>query len=207
MISLHCDFHFLSFWNDMEWRNEEEWRGFRRVRKIWSLRCLSFRHHSVILSSFRNSQTNLAIDCPWNDVRMTRNDNKRHRLILSFRPHFYHSSVIQPWNGVWMKESGAVSYKRQHLILSFRPHFYHSSVIQPWNGVWMKDHSDPISIIPLPFRLGMGSEWKNKGIRDIAWFFHSDPISIIFLSFSHGMIIPLSFWPCESCIARHGMFF
>ena len=113
MISLHCDFHFLSFWNDMEWRNEEEWRGFRRVRKIWSLRCLSFRHHSVILSSFRNSQTNLAIDCPWNDVRMTRNDNKRHRLILSFRPHFYHSSAIQPWNGVWMKESGAVSYKRQ----------------------------------------------------------------------------------------------
>ena len=178
MISLHCDFHFLSFWNDMEWRNEEEWRGFRRVRKIWSLRCLSFRHHSVILSSFRNSQTNLAIDCPWNDVRMTRNDNKRHRLILSFRPHFYHSSVIQPWNGVWMKESGAVSYKRQHLILSFRPHFNHSSVIQPWN-----DHSSVIQ------------PWNG------VWMKESDAVSY---KRQHPI---LSFWPRESCIARHGMFF
>ena len=43
MLSSHCNFHSLSFKSDMEWRNEVEWRGFRRRRKKWILRCLSFR--------------------------------------------------------------------------------------------------------------------------------------------------------------------
>ena len=46
MISTHCNFDSSSFKNDindMEWRNEVEWRGFRRRRKKWILRCLSFR--------------------------------------------------------------------------------------------------------------------------------------------------------------------
>ena len=68
MISTHCNFHSLLFKNDMEWRNEVEWGGFRRRRKneFWDV-C----HSSIIPSSFRNSNTNLALDCPWNDLNDT----------------------------------------------------------------------------------------------------------------------------------------
>ena len=71
MLSSHCNFHSFSFKSDMEWRNEVEWRGFRRRRKKWLLRCLSFRLNPSSRPHSKIQTKNLALDCPWNDVWMT----------------------------------------------------------------------------------------------------------------------------------------
>ena len=78
MLSSHCNFHSLSFKSDMEWRNEVEWGGFRRRRKKWILRCLSFRHHSVFIQEFKHKlSSRLSMEWfewywnDWNEQGMT----------------------------------------------------------------------------------------------------------------------------------------
>ena len=78
MISTHCNFDSSSFKNDindMEWRNEVEWRGFRRRRKKMNSEMPVIPPYSVIPSSFRNSKIKLSsrLSMEWclNDSGMT----------------------------------------------------------------------------------------------------------------------------------------
>ena len=110
----HWYFHSLSFKNDMEWRNEEEWGGFWRERKKMnsemSVILPSFRH-PVIIQKFKHKLCTrlsewlrMTGEWPWNE-RIRCCLYKRQQPILSFRPHLDH------WNDLEMKESGAVSIR------------------------------------------------------------------------------------------------
>ena len=122
----HWYFLSLSFKNDMEWRNEEEWGGFRRERKKMnsemSVILPSFRH-PVIIQKFKHKLCTrlsewlrMTGEWPWNE-RIRCCLYKRQHPILSLRPHLDHSCVIQPflshsntkqfycpWNDVRMTE-------------------------------------------------------------------------------------------------------
>ena len=78
MISTHCNFDSSSFKNDindMEWRNEVEWRGFRRRRKKMNSEMSvippSFRH-PVIIQEFKHKlSSRWSMEWCLNDSGMT----------------------------------------------------------------------------------------------------------------------------------------
>ena len=91
-------------WNDgMGWN----WGVFGVGEKKLILRCLSFLHHSVIPSSFRNSNTNWAQDCPWNDVRMTqewpRNERIRWCILKETASDSFILTSQKRWHGMIFK--------------------------------------------------------------------------------------------------------
>ena len=92
-IEIFILFHSKMIWNDGMRRNGGV---FGEREKKWILRCLSFCHHSVILSSFRNSNTNFALDCQ-NDWEWLGNDlEMKESGAVSYRDstRFFHSDLI-----------------------------------------------------------------------------------------------------------------
>ena len=75
MLSSHCNFHFLSFKNFMEWRNGVELGGFRsRRKKINSEMSVippSFRHPLIIQEFKHKLSSRLSMEWCQNDSRMT----------------------------------------------------------------------------------------------------------------------------------------